>query len=104
MPEVDRIPVPTTLGCGSQFATTGGPTIECTNGAAERRAFDRRRFLLTTATGLAAAGMGAQLAAAATDDDLAVANFGLASSYLAADYYAKALASGKLGPDASALA
>ena len=41
-----------------------------------------------------------QLASAATDDDLAVANFGLASSYLAADFYAKALASGKLGPEA----
>jgi hypothetical protein len=71
-----------------------------TNGAPGRGALDRRRFLLTTATGLVAAGTGAQLAAAATDDDLAVANFGLASSYLAADFYAKALASGKLGPGA----
>jgi Ferritin-like domain len=41
-----------------------------------------------------------QLASAAADDDLPVANFGLASSYLAADFYAKALASGKLGPEA----
>ena len=64
------------------------------------RTLDRRRFLLTTATGLVAAGTGVQLASAATDDDLAVANFGLASSYLAADFYAKALPSGKLGPEA----
>ena len=47
-----------------------------------------------------AAGAGVQLASAATDDDLAFANFGLASSYLAADFYGKALTSGKLGPEA----
>ena len=38
-------------------------------------------------------------ARAATDEDLAYANFGLAAAYLAADYYSRALHGGKLGRD-----
>jgi hypothetical protein len=60
---------------------------------------DRRRFLLATATGLVGGGAFARSAAAVTEDDLAYANFGLASSYLLADYYARALRAGRLGPD-----
>ena len=68
---------------------------------AASRAIDRRRFLLATATGLVAASVGVRSAAAATDDDLAYANFGLASSYLLADFYGRALRSGRpLGPAA----
>ena len=66
--------------------------------AASARAIDRRRFLFATATGLLAAGTSVRSAAAATDDDLVYANFGLASSYLLADYYGRALQSGRLGP------
>lgn len=65
--------------------------------AASARAIDRRRFLFATATGLLAVGTGVRSAAAATDDDLAYANFGLASSYLLADFYGRALQSGRLG-------
>ena len=63
--------------------------------AASARAIDRRRFLFATATGLLAAGTGVRSAAAATDDDLAFANFGLASSYLLADFYG---AGARVGP------
>jgi ferritin-like protein len=65
--------------------------------ASPPRAVDRRRFLFATATGLLAASVGARSATAATDDDLAYANFGLASSYLLADFYGRALQSGRLG-------
>jgi hypothetical protein len=59
---------------------------------------DRRRFILATAaggTGLATAGLAgvtASTALAATDEELAYANFGLAVEYLLADFYAKASA------------
>ena len=67
------------------------------------RAIDRRRFLFATASGLLATGVvSVRPAAAATDDDLAFANFGLASSYLLTDYYGRALQSGRLGPVARA--
>jgi len=54
---------------------------------------NRRRFLVSAATtGLAAAG-GPWIAssAAATDDELAFANFGIAGELLLGDFYAKAL-------------
>ena len=68
--------------------------------ATPARAIDRRRFLVATATGALAAGTAARSAAAATDDDLAHAHFGLASSYLLADYYRRAIQGGRLGPAA----
>ncbi len=64
---------------------------------------NRRRFLIATAgaTGVAAvASPWSPGASAATDEDLAYANFGLASSYLLADFYGRALESGRLGPTA----
>ena len=60
----------------------------------------RRTLLLATVSGLVVAGLGARSAEAATDDELAYANFGLAAAYLAADYYAHALEADKLGADA----
>ena len=66
--------------------------------------FDRRCLLgIATATGLALTGVGLGTASAATDDDLATANFALASSFLVADLYAEALESGRLGPGARSL-
>jgi hypothetical protein len=65
------------------------------------RPMNRRRLLLAAA---GVAGIGAASSPwspsvlAATDDDLAYANFGLASSYLLADFYGRALQSGRLGP------
>jgi len=64
------------------------------------RTIRRRTLLVATASGLVAAGLGVRSAEAATDDELAYANFGLAAAYLAADYYARAAEAGKLGPDA----
>jgi hypothetical protein len=64
---------------------------------------DRRRFLVGAAGAAGAAGLAlghAGGANAATDDDLAFANFGLASSYLLADFYGRALQAGRLGPAA----
>jgi hypothetical protein len=55
---------------------------------------DRRRFLVTSA-GASAAALGAPWigsAAAATDDDLAFANFGVSAEFLVEEYYAKAIA------------
>ena len=66
----------------------------------DRRAVRRGTFLVAAASGLVAAGIGVRTAAAATDDELAYANFGLAAGYLAADYYARALEADKLGADA----
>ena len=60
----------------------------------------RRTLLLATASGLVAASFGVRNASAATDDELAYANFVLAAAYLAADYYAQALEGGKLGSEA----
>jgi hypothetical protein len=60
----------------------------------------RRTLLLAAASGVVAAGFGVRSAEAATDDELAYANFGLAATYLAADYYARALEADKLGADA----
>jgi Ferritin-like domain len=54
---------------------------------------DRRRFLITT-IGASAVAVGAPWlagAAAATDDELAYANFGLSAEFLLKDFYAKAL-------------
>jgi len=68
-----------------------------------RRGMNRRRFLIATAgaTGVAAvASPWSPRASAATDDDLAYANFGLASSFLLADFYGRALQAGRLGPAA----
>jgi hypothetical protein len=59
---------------------------------------DRRRFLVTSA-GASAAALGAPwlgAAAAATDDDLAFANFGVSAEYLLKDFYARAIAAKKL--------
>jgi hypothetical protein len=59
---------------------------------------DRRRFILATAAGgagLATAGLTGTVvpaALAATDEELAYANFGLAVEYLLADFYAKVTA------------
>ena len=64
--------------------------------ARERRRIDRRRFLIASAGGLAVAGVHAPAASAATDDDLAYGNFGLAAEFLASDYYARALQGAKL--------
>jgi ferritin-like protein len=59
---------------------------------------NRRRFLIGAAgvTGVAVGTPWLGAAPAATDDELAYANFGLAAAYLAADYYARALDAGKL--------
>jgi Ferritin-like domain len=53
---------------------------------------DRRRLLITT-VGASAVAVGAPwlAAAAATDDELAYANFGLSAEFLLKDFYAKAL-------------
>jgi hypothetical protein len=70
--------------------------------APPRARFDRRRFLVGAAgtVGLALGPVGAPTAAAATDDDLAYANFGLAASFLLAEYYTRVLRAGRLGPAA----
>lgn len=60
----------------------------------------RRGFLLAGAAGLAAGGLGARPARAATETDLAFANFGLANAYLLADFYARSLETGRLGTGA----
>jgi hypothetical protein len=64
-----------------------------------QRTVRRKTLLLATASGIVAAGLGARSASAATDDELAYANFGLAAAYLAADYYARALEADQLGAD-----
>ncbi len=64
------------------------------------RIFSRRRLLTAAAGGVALATFPARPVEAATDDDLAYANFGLAAAYLAADYYARALEADTLGVDA----
>jgi len=65
-------------------------------GGVGERGLDRRRFLLATAAGVALAGVHVRDARAATETDLAYANFGLATSYLVADFYTRSLAAGKL--------
>jgi hypothetical protein len=45
---------------------------------------------------MALATVGVRRASAATEDELAYANFGLAAAYLGADYYSRALEGGKL--------
>lgn len=70
-----------------------------TRGDSGCRAFGRRRFLLASATGLAFAGLDARPAAAATESDLAFANFGLATSYLVADFYSRALEAARVDPE-----
>lgn len=60
------------------------------------RGLDRRRFLLATASGVVVAGIQVRDAKAATENDLAYANFGLATSYLVADFYTRSLEAGKL--------
>ena len=59
----------------------------------------KRRGFLLGAAGVAGAVSTPWLTAAgaATDDDLSYANFGLASSYLLADFYGRALEAGRLG-------
>src|SRR5262245_48509745 len=59
---------------------------------------NRRRFLVGAAgvTGVAVGAPWIGTATAATDDEVAYANFGLAAAYLAADYYARALDAGVL--------
>ena len=59
----------------------------------------KRRGFLLGAVGVAGAVASpwASVAGAATDDDLAYANFGLASSYLLADFYGRALEADRLG-------
>ena len=59
----------------------------------------KRRGFLLGAAGVAGAVASpwVSVAGAATDDDLAYANFGLASSYLLADFYGRALEAGRLG-------
>jgi hypothetical protein len=59
----------------------------------------RRRLLVAAAGGVAMTVAPVRPAGAATDDELASANFGLAAAYLAADYYAHALQADKLGAD-----
>ncbi len=61
----------------------------------------RRRFLAAVASGgvaLTGAGVFASSAAAATDDELAFANFGASTELLLQDFYAKARASKLFGP------
>ena len=70
----------------------GSPTGE--------RMVGRRGFLLAGAAGLAAGGLGVRPAQAATETDVAFANFGLANAFLLADFYARALESGRLGTGA----
>jgi len=55
--------------------------------------------LLASATGLALAGLEARPAGAATESDLAFANFGLATCYLVADFYARALEAPRVDPE-----
>jgi hypothetical protein len=59
----------------------------------------RRGLLGVAAGGVALATVRVRSAPAATDDELAYANFGLAAAFLAADYYARALEAGRLGAD-----
>jgi hypothetical protein len=63
------------------------------------RALSRRRLLVAAAGGAAFAALPVRPAEAATDDELAYANFGLAAAYLAADFYAKALEANALGAE-----
>jgi Ferritin-like domain len=58
---------------------------------------DRRRFLLSSAgvSAVALSGPWAGTASAATDDDLAFANFGVSSELLLKQFYEKALAAGQ---------
>jgi Ferritin-like domain len=67
---------------------------------------DRRRFLVSSA-GASAAALGVPwlaTAAAATDDDLAFANFGVSAELLLTDFYARALATRRFtGARATAL-
>ena len=60
----------------------------------------RRNLLGVAAGGIALATVRVGPARAATDDELAYANFGLAATYLAADFYGRALEAGRLGADA----
>ena len=64
------------------------------------RLLSRRRLLGVAAGGVALATVRVPSAPAASDDELAYANFGLAASFLAADYYLRAAESGKLGAGA----
>ena len=64
------------------------------------RLLSRRRLLGVAAGGVALATVRVPAAPAASDDELAYANFGLAASFLAADYYLRAAESGKLGAGA----
>lgn len=76
------------------------PSPDSSGVAVGGRTIGRRAFLLASATGLVAASVGVRTAAAATDDELAYANFGLAAAFLSADYYARALEADKLGAEA----
>jgi hypothetical protein len=60
----------------------------------------RRSLLGVAAGGLALAALPVRPASAASDDELAYANFGLAAAYLAADFYGKALEADELGAGA----
>jgi Ferritin-like domain len=60
----------------------------------------RRSLLGVAAGGIALATVHVHPARAANDDELAYANFGLAATYLSADYYDRALVAGRLGADA----
>jgi len=60
----------------------------------------RRSLLGVAAGGIGVATFRVRPARAATDDELAYANFGLAAAFLAADYYFRALQAGRLGADA----
>ena len=53
-------------------------------------------FCSSTASGVALAGIHVRDAKAATENDLAYANFGLATSYLVADFYSRSLEAAKL--------
>lgn len=64
------------------------------------RLLSRRRLLGFAAGGVALATVRVRAATAASDDEPAYANFGLAASFLAADYYLRAAESGKLGAGA----
>jgi hypothetical protein len=63
------------------------------------RRLSRRNLLVAAAGGAALATVPVRPASAATDDELAFANFGLAAAYLVADFYGSALEANKLGPE-----
>ena len=68
------------------------------------RPFSRRRLLTVAAGGAALAALPARPALAATDDELAYANFAISSELLLADLYEKALAAKVVtGPGQAAL-